>query len=55
MATLLTITRLSADARLTETLGGLVTADGKITEVLTRPFDTAEAFPAERIMGCDGH
>ncbi|MGC1427041.1 MAG: dihydroorotase, partial [Albidovulum sp.] len=46
--------RLIDPEALTETLGTLVIADGKITEILTQPVDKAEAFPTGKVIDCGG-
>ncbi|WP_347312168.1 dihydroorotase [Defluviimonas sp. SAOS-178_SWC] len=54
MTTLLTNARLIDPEALTETLGALVIADGKIAEVLTQPFEKADSFPAGKVIDCQG-
>ncbi|MGC1489170.1 MAG: dihydroorotase [Albidovulum sp.] len=46
--------RLIDPEALTETLGTLVIADGKITEILTQPVDKAETFPTGKVIDCGG-
>jgi len=54
MTTLLTNARLIDPEALTETLGTLVVADGKITEILTQPVEKADTFPAGKVVDCEG-
>ena len=54
MTTLLTTARLIDPEALTETLGSVLIADGKITEILTQPIDNKETFPAGKVVDCGG-
>ncbi len=54
MTTLLTNARLIDPEALTETLGALVVADGKIAEILTQPVENTKTFPAGKVVDCGG-
>ena len=54
MTTILTNARLIDPETLTECLGTLVITDGKITEVLTQPFEKTETFPTGKVIDCHG-
>jgi dihydroorotase len=54
MTHILTNARLIDPEALTETLGSLVIADGKITEILTQGLEKERSFPAGKVFDCGG-